>query len=130
MGDKITNNVGKHGKWFLLDDCANAGVYCSVCTKKVYKENYANQKIKSPYCPNCGARMDLEEIELKVGDVITYSDDGEKYLVTKVTDDWFTSIDKDGMFHTKFIYPLSDKCWKKTGETIEIENILSKLKNE
>lgn len=48
----------KHGEWFLLDECANEGVYCSVCHKKVYKTDYANQKIKSKYCPNCGARMD------------------------------------------------------------------------
>ena len=48
----------KHGYWHLLNNCANEGVYCSVCKKKVYKTNYANQKIKSPYCPNCGAKMD------------------------------------------------------------------------
>ena len=48
----------KHGEWFLLDECANEGVYCSVCHKKVYKTDYANQKVKSAYCPNCGARMD------------------------------------------------------------------------
>lgn len=51
----------KHGEWCLLKNCANEGVYCSVCNKKVYKTNYANQKIKSPYCPNCGAKMDLKE---------------------------------------------------------------------
>lgn len=45
------------GEWFLLDDCANEGVYCSVCHKKVYKRDYANQKLKSKFCPNCGARM-------------------------------------------------------------------------
>ena len=50
----------KHGEWFLLDDCANEGVYCSVCHKKVYKKDYANQKLKSPRCPNCGAKMDGE----------------------------------------------------------------------
>ena len=48
----------KHGEWFTLDDCANEGVYCSVCHKKVYKKCYANQKLKSNYCPNCGAKMD------------------------------------------------------------------------
>lgn len=48
----------KHGEWYLLKNCANEGVYCSVCTKKVYKTDYANQKIKSPFCPNCGAKMD------------------------------------------------------------------------
>ena len=47
-----------HAHWFLLDECSNAGVYCSNCHKKVYKEQYANQKIKSRYCPNCGAKMD------------------------------------------------------------------------
>lgn len=50
----------KHGKWFLLDECSNEGVYCSVCSKKVYKKDYANQKLKSNYCPNCGAKMDLD----------------------------------------------------------------------
>ena len=46
-----------HGEWFLLDECSNEGVYCSVCTKKVYRTEYANQKLKSNYCPNCGADM-------------------------------------------------------------------------
>lgn len=48
----------KHGYWHLVDNCANAGIYCSVCNKKVYKTDYANQKVKSKYCPNCGAKMD------------------------------------------------------------------------
>lgn len=48
----------KHGNWFLLDECSNTGVYCSICHKKVYKSDYANQKIKSKFCPNCGAIMD------------------------------------------------------------------------
>ena len=43
----------KHGHWTLLSNCSNAGVYCSVCHKKVYKEYYANQKVKSKFCPNC-----------------------------------------------------------------------------
>lgn len=47
----------KHGEWHLLDDCANEGVYCSVCHKKVYRKDYANQKLKSKFCPNCGADM-------------------------------------------------------------------------
>lgn len=51
-----------HGQWISLTECANAGVYCSVCNKKVYKEDYAwsNKRIKmrSNYCPNCGAKMD------------------------------------------------------------------------
>lgn len=51
----------KHGYWYALDKCANEGVYCSACHKKVYKLNYANQKLKSKYCPNCGAIMDGKE---------------------------------------------------------------------
>lgn len=52
----------KHGHWELLEECSNTGVYCSVCSKKVYKPYYANQKLKSKFCPNCGAIMD-EEVE-------------------------------------------------------------------
>ena len=61
MYDYLIKNseVRKHGSWILLDECANEGLYCSVCNKKVYKTDYANQKIKSKYCPNCGAVMDL-----------------------------------------------------------------------
>ena len=53
--------VQEHGYWVSLTDCANAGVYCSVCHKKVYKEDYARcnrkNKLRSDYCPHCGARM-------------------------------------------------------------------------
>ena len=51
-----------HGHWISLDECSNAGVYCSVCHKKVWKEDYAwcnrKNKLRSNYCPNCGAKMD------------------------------------------------------------------------
>lgn len=50
----------RHGEWELIDECANEGVYCSNCHKKVYRAKYANQKVKSNYCPNCGAKMDKE----------------------------------------------------------------------
>ena len=49
------------GHWVSLTECANAGVYCSVCKKKVYKEDYAycnrKNKFRSSYCPHCGAKM-------------------------------------------------------------------------
>lgn len=57
----VQPNPVVHAHWFLLDDCVNEGVYCSACTKKVYKTDYANQKLKSKYCPNCGAKMDESE---------------------------------------------------------------------
>ena len=51
----------KRGHWVSLTDCSNAGVYCSNCHKKVYKEDYAScnrkNKLRSNYCPNCGAKM-------------------------------------------------------------------------
>lgn len=53
--------VQKFGHWVSLTDCSNAGVYCSVCHKKVYKEDYAwcnrKNKLRSNYCPHCGAKM-------------------------------------------------------------------------
>ena len=51
----------ERGYWVSLTDCSNAGVYCSVCHKKVYKEDYAwcnrKNKLRSDYCPHCGAKM-------------------------------------------------------------------------
>lgn len=64
VGKELTKKQIKHGSWHLLDECANEGVYCSVCSKKVYKTDYANQKLKSKFCPNCGATMDGEFKEL------------------------------------------------------------------
>ena len=48
----------RHAKWVLIDECVNEGVYCSNCHKKIYRTEYANQKVKSNFCPNCGAKMD------------------------------------------------------------------------
>ena len=59
IGNGVT--VQECGYWVSLTDCANAGVYCSVCHKKVYKEDYAwcnrKNKLRSDYCPHCGAKM-------------------------------------------------------------------------
>ena len=54
----------RHGQWISLTECANEGVYCSICKKKVWKSDYAlcshksRNKLRSDYCPNCGAKMD------------------------------------------------------------------------
>lgn len=58
-GRKYQIGVGIRDKWNVLDNCSNAGVYCSECGKKVYRSDYANQKVKSNFCPNCGAKMDV-----------------------------------------------------------------------
>ena len=67
IADNLISNgvtVQECGYWVSLTDCANTGIYCSVCNKKVYKEDYAScnrkNKLRSAYCPNCGAKMDLE----------------------------------------------------------------------
>ena len=64
IADTLLDNgvtVQECGYWVSLTDCANAGVYCSVCHKKVYKEDYAwcnrKNKLRSDYCPHCGAKM-------------------------------------------------------------------------
>ena len=64
IADHLVSNgvtVQKCGYWVSVIDCANAGVYCSVCHKKVYKEDYAwcnrKNKLRSDYCPHCGAKM-------------------------------------------------------------------------
>ena len=64
IADHLISNgvtVQECGHWISLTECANAGVYCSVCHKKVYKEDYAwcnrKNKLRSDYCPHCGAKM-------------------------------------------------------------------------
>ena len=64
IADHLISNgvtVQECGYWVSLTDCANAGVYCSVCHKKVYKEDYAwcnrKNKLRSDYCPHCGSKM-------------------------------------------------------------------------
>ena len=64
LADYLVKNgvmVQEFGHWVSLTDCANAGVYCSVCHKKVYKEDYAwcnrKNKLRSDYCPHYGAKM-------------------------------------------------------------------------
>ena len=64
IADHLVSNgvtVQECGYWVSLTDCANAGVYCSVCHKKVYKEDYAwcnrKNKLRSDYSPHCGAKM-------------------------------------------------------------------------
>ena len=57
----------RHGRWIPLTECANEGVYCSICKKKVWKSDYAQcskksrNKLESNYCPFCGAKMDEKE---------------------------------------------------------------------
>ena len=49
--DDAKENDRKHGYWFALDECANEGVYCSVCNKKVYKLNYCESEVEIEVLP-------------------------------------------------------------------------------
>ena len=55
---RVNDATVRHGAWYLLDDCANAGLYCSACSKRVHREEFAYKKLRSKYCPHCGALMD------------------------------------------------------------------------
>lgn len=62
---KINTEESKTGKGVILDECANGGIYCSRCHKKVLKIDYSNtMKHKNfKFCPNCGADMRGEKNE-------------------------------------------------------------------
>ena len=52
------------GEWMALDECSNEGVHCKRCKKKVYRIEYANEKMMSPFCPACGAAQTDEAVEI------------------------------------------------------------------
>lgn len=49
----------RRGKW--IDDDLSEGVICSLCGYVDYTFNYNQNEWGSNYCPNCGAKMDLED---------------------------------------------------------------------
>ena len=51
--DGISHNVVRHARWIAQDDTFTRFM-CSECELKNY-DGYGK------YCPNCGARMDLED---------------------------------------------------------------------
>ena len=52
------------GEWMAFDECSNEGVYCKRCKKKVYRIEYANEKMRSQFCPACGAAQTDEAVEM------------------------------------------------------------------
>lgn len=54
----------EHGKWAIRYEGTykRAKCYCSVCGKSNGIGGMISNQ-KKPYCPNCGAKMDLEETE-------------------------------------------------------------------
>lgn len=55
---KIDAEPVRHGEWAKDYDCGAIVYVCSLCGEHYWTE-YEHDK-KPNYCPNCGARMDLE----------------------------------------------------------------------
>ena len=53
----------KTGYWIWLQYCANEGVYCSECHKKMF-DHYPMKKKLSQFCGHCGAKMN-DEVEVR-----------------------------------------------------------------
>ena len=55
----------KHGRWIKNE--GRSGWHCSCCGKdNLYAYPYTEnneRELQDFYCPNCGARMDLDEVE-------------------------------------------------------------------
>lgn len=50
------------GHWVVLENCANAGVYCSECHTKIF-DHYPMKKKLSYFCPHCGTRMEGQAVK-------------------------------------------------------------------
>lgn len=53
----------RHGRWLEYENDADRGYhYCSHCKRQAinYSDGGAITEVLSPYCPNCGAKMDAE----------------------------------------------------------------------
>lgn len=51
------------GHWIVLENCSNAGVYCSECHTKIF-DHYPMKKKFSYFCPHCGTRMEGQAVKL------------------------------------------------------------------
>ena len=59
----IEAELVRHGKWIFSPDHAEG--ICTMCNFKIYGRPYNNTYLIVPYnyCPNCGAKMDGEQID-------------------------------------------------------------------
>ena len=54
----------RHGRWLEYENDVDRGYhYCSHCKRQAinYSDGGVITEILSPYCPNCGAKMDAED---------------------------------------------------------------------
>ena len=51
----------RHGRW-ITDGLGDGERICSICRQyALYTHRYVYEQYLTRYCPNCGAKMDLEE---------------------------------------------------------------------
>lgn len=64
MAEAVDAVIVKHGRWEYIADygCGNCYGYCSVCRSEQRGANATALKMANNFCPNCGAKMDLEEV--------------------------------------------------------------------
>lgn len=53
---------GNIGHLVVLENCSNAGVYCSECQTKIF-DRYPMKKKYSYFCPHCGTRMEGQVVK-------------------------------------------------------------------
>lgn len=46
----------RNGRWIVLDNCSNQGIYCSECQNKIFDYVTKPKKKLSNFCPNCGSK--------------------------------------------------------------------------
>ena len=62
--DDVRENV--HGEWIEIPDEVFASTYkCSVCGCAPLSDGYDADYVLSPYCPNCGAEMRVQNDSLR-----------------------------------------------------------------
>ena len=54
----LKEQKAKKGHWIVLESCADEGIYCSECHKKIFDRTTKPKKKLSQYCPHCGSKND------------------------------------------------------------------------
>ena len=56
--EQNNSEQGISGKWIVLENCSNSGIYCSKCNIKIFDCPMKPKKKLSNFCPNCGSKND------------------------------------------------------------------------
>lgn len=53
-------SIRPKGEWVIKEDDISCRVECSLCREETLRSRQGNRYL-SPYCPNCGARMEIKK---------------------------------------------------------------------